>query len=310
MPFKINNKMVPYSRLKKGHGFTLLEMVLVLFLMGLVASVGLMITENVDDQAKYDETKRRMAMMREAIVGNRYRTLNGQPDISGFVADMKRLPECVKELLQQKDCNDDDLPKWKQDASTGVWSGWRGPYLYVIPESDGKRYFRDGYGNSDTSDAQNSGWKYVVSGAKIMLTSKGFDGNTSAADDISDAQWITANDWQIDTIQVRFVNNSSGALPSSQADVKLRVFLSDVSSAVESSYTIPSGAIPAGDSVVYPFSFTPSSAVPLGVHGYVVTCDTGKLFDGNCSTAVDYPDSVRYFSAAPRNTPTLDWMIP
>lgn len=80
-------------------GFTLLELVLVLFLIALMASAALLLTEGVEDQARYDETKRRMELIRKAIVGDPSRTVNGGPEISGFVADMGRLPGCVAELL-------------------------------------------------------------------------------------------------------------------------------------------------------------------------------------------------------------------
>ncbi|WP_198244184.1 type II secretion system protein [methane-oxidizing endosymbiont of Gigantopelta aegis] len=296
----------------QSDGFTLLEMVLVLFLMGLVASAGLMLTENVEDQEKYDETKRRMAMMRQAIIGNPARTINGHPDISGFVADMGRLPGCVKELLQDEDCDGNTISGWLQDASTGVWSGWRGPYIHVIPESNGKRYFRDGYGNSDASDALNSGWDYQVSGAvEVMLTSKGADG-VSSADDITDDQLITANDWRINTIQIRFVNNSSTALPASAQTVELRVVWSDKDFyKTSSSYNMTAGVIPAGSSVIVPFSFSASEAVPMGEQGYLLVCsNNNKLFDGTCTQNINYLDDVRHFTVAPRSTPVLDWIIP
>ena len=77
------------------YGFTLLEMVLVLFLIGLLASAGLLFTEGVEDQAKYDETKRRMELIRKAIIGDATRTINGAPEVSGFAADMGRLQDLV-----------------------------------------------------------------------------------------------------------------------------------------------------------------------------------------------------------------------
>ena len=297
-----------------NQGFTLLEVVLVLFLMGLVASAGLMLTENVEDQAKYDETRQRMLMMRQAIIGNSTRTLNGRPEIGGFVADMKRLPGCVRELLSSEDCDGNALALWARDASTGVGAGWRGPYLYVSPESDGQRYFRDAYGNSDASDAINSGWDYQLSGEKIGLSSKGLDGVSGTGDDVSDAELIMAADWQINSIQIRFVNNSSTALPSSAEGVKLRVILSNKDDKLDSSNTVSfaSGAIPSSGSVVKIFNFDASNAVPLGSHGYLLFCTTntsGAIFDGGCTQDIAYPDDVRYFTVAPHANHTLDWVI-
>lgn len=168
-------------------GFTLLEMLLVLFLMALVASAGLMLTEGVEDQAKYDETKRRMALIRTAIVGDPTRTVNGTPEISGFVADMGRLPNDLRELTEQAYCyttgyvTEVDCTTnggtWHEAASYALyywcsnplyltqsdcttngasWGpnpanlmvGWRGPYVQAQPEQNGYRLIRDGYGNS------------------------------------------------------------------------------------------------------------------------------------------------------------------
>lgn len=145
-------------------GFTLLEMVLVLFLVGLMASAAMMLTEGVEDQTKYDETKRRMELIRKAIVGDPTRTVNGGPEISGFVADMGRLPGCLRELLEANDCAEpaNPLTPWSIDANTGIASGWRGPYLQTLPERDGALRFRDGYGNSDADDTLNSGWNWQV----------------------------------------------------------------------------------------------------------------------------------------------------
>lgn len=163
-------------------GFTLLEMVLVLFLVGLMASATLMLTDNIEDQAKYDATKQRMEIMRKAIVGDSTRTVNGGPEISGFVADMGRLPLCVAELLAlgeeitsppesspktyESPCDvDTEITAWSHDASTGIGFGWRGPYIQVSPERSGKIRFRDGYGNSDVDDdidALNSGWTWQL----------------------------------------------------------------------------------------------------------------------------------------------------
>ncbi len=169
----------------KQRGFTLLEMLLVLLLMGLVASAGLMLTEGVEDQSKYDETKRRMELIRKAIIGDPTRTVNGAPEISGFVADMGRLPNDLRELLQIKYCYKDFptesdcttngatwyeaeaykngvcsdpayIDKADCEAVAETWTpnaaelsvGWRGPYLQVSPEHHGGLHIRDGYGNS------------------------------------------------------------------------------------------------------------------------------------------------------------------
>ena len=74
----------------KVRGFTLLEMVLVVFILGILATIPLTFIENEDGQRRYEQSRQTMSSIREAIV--KERTYRGQPLISGFVADNGRLP--------------------------------------------------------------------------------------------------------------------------------------------------------------------------------------------------------------------------
>jgi prepilin-type N-terminal cleavage/methylation domain-containing protein len=214
----------------RQQGFTLLEIVLVLFLLGLMASSTLFLTQNVEDQAKYDETKNRLKMIRTAIIGDTRRTINGRPEISGFAADMGRLPECLRELLSPVDCANSvaPLPAWGQDNDSQVWAGWRGPYLTGNSEISGQVHFRDGYGNSDTDtslggeDWKNSGWIFPEVLSDLIIVSTGFDGvitNDINSDDVPrptvtqplinplDYQVTLGNDWQ--NLDVQLYSESS-----------------------------------------------------------------------------------------------------
>ncbi|MCX4189162.1 prepilin-type N-terminal cleavage/methylation domain-containing protein [Methylophaga sp. OBS3] len=209
-------------------GFTLLELVLVLFLIGLLASAGLLFTENLESQAKYEETQKRIELIRRAIVGDLTRTVNGGPELSGFVADVGRLPLCIKELIELGDPDDDpdqfkspcasddafNLRVWQIDSDTGVGAGWRGPYISLNADKDGVKRFRDGYGNGEDADI-NFGWNWqlatgisevdtigltpplsAVQATNIHLKSDGFDidaGNDEVPIDGSD--FLTGNDW-------------------------------------------------------------------------------------------------------------------
>lgn len=227
----------------RQQGFTLLEIVLVLFLLGLMASSTLFLTQNVEDQAKYDETKNRLKMIRTAIIGDTRRTINGRPEISGFAADMGRLPECLRELLTQRYCDDsDDLPPWEQDANSQVWAGWRGPYLVGNSEISGQVHFRDGYGNSgDTSgvvsdDWKNSGWIFPEALSDFIIVSTGFDGvitNDINSDDVPrplatqqlfnpiDYQVTLGTDWQNLDVQLYSGSSNGTFIAANSLRVKL-----------------------------------------------------------------------------------------
>ncbi len=317
-------------------GFTLLEMVLVLFLMALVASAGLMLTEGVEDQAKYDETKRRMEMIRKAIVGDPTRTVNGSPEISGFVADMGRLPGCLAELLElgaekipetdpktyESPCDDSvTLTEWHVDNDTGIGSDWRGPYIAVLPERSGNLRFRDGYGNSDANDTLNSGWAFLVTSNEISLTSAGFDA-VSTDDDVRADKLVVESDWQVTDINVTFKNKSVGDLPGNDEELVLRVYLGDSTNYVDGGdgtndyFTLFGDAVAANSSISH---FSTDATIPLGRRGYAIVChdssepdsDNFVLFDGDCDSGNGVPgnNDIRKFIAVPRQNINLEWII-
>jgi len=275
MSFKLNRY--------QHRGFTLLEMVLVLFLIGLMASATLLLTEGVEDQAKYDETKHRMEIIRKAIIGDPTRTVNGRPEISGFAADVGRLPICIAELLYLGDevlpattpprfespCNPDsafDLSLWTENTDAQIWSGWRGPYIQVISERNGV-FYRDGYGNTEQGavlDAQNSGWNYEENAGVVSLSSNGYDGfgptHVSDSDDnIEEPRLIVPSDYQVSlgsdwrSVDVQFYSNSAGSFI---AEKSLRLKINSPEGGVVLDYAsaemFMSSAFPEGNDLYIP----------------------------------------------------------
>jgi hypothetical protein len=276
-------------------------------------------------------------MMRKAIVGDPTRTVNGSPEISGFVADMGRLPGCVRELIEQKDCADpaNTLTAWSIDTSTGLGFGWRGPYIHVLPERSGKLRFRDGYGNSAPSsviDAKNSGWKvFGVSATDVSVASDSFD-LTDSADNIIADPLIVSADWQVDlpaTINVTFKNQSAGDLPLADEQLVLRIYLTDLSSAIEgddgtNNYLVldASSAI-SGIPKTKNFTLNSTPTIPIGNRAYSIVCyevpatstpNDYVIFDGDCDAGNDPQNTsnIRIFSVVPRQSLNLnlDWFIP
>lgn len=337
------------STRRAAAGFTLLEMLLVLILLGLMASAGLLLSEGVEDQARYDETKRRLELIRRAIVGDPTRTVNGAPEISGFVVDMGRLPSCLAELLEPGEeitpatsprtftspCDDTvTISDWVFDTNTGIGSGWRGPYLQVLPETSGNLRFRDGYGNEGsnaTADARNAGWDYTVSGSSLSVTSLGFDA-IGTGDDVAAPQLIVGADWEVQlpaAVSVTFVNQStSNDLPDIDEKLVLRVYLSNLTDYVKgdddtnpfltlSTDTVLQG----GNRTTETFILDSSPTLPIGIRGYALVCyelpagdpNEYRIFDGRCAASNPKPDAtnIRSFSVVPRQTLTLnlDWII-
>jgi len=91
----------------KTHGFTLVELLVVMLVLVALSSITLDFTQDFAFQGRYEVTKDRYDKIKRAIIGRPDVLINGQPDISGFVADMGRLPRNIQELLVQNYCSDD-----------------------------------------------------------------------------------------------------------------------------------------------------------------------------------------------------------
>ncbi|MDP3331261.1 MAG: prepilin-type N-terminal cleavage/methylation domain-containing protein, partial [Methylococcaceae bacterium] len=220
---------------KRQQGFTLLELLVVIGLLGLVAmSISSLMVE--DQGIKRQEvTEKRWDEIRKAIIGDTSRTLNGEPMLSGYVADMGRLPANLNELLELG-----DQPVWISvplgsvtTNTTGELSGgWRGPYLYT----GGSQFFRDGWGNVDpdnTEDNKNFGWVVGLSGTvpnitDIAVQSLGFNnaagGDGYDEDSPSVATIANANGWQLNSSSVTFNVVFNKPPTADQNNLELRVY--------------------------------------------------------------------------------------
>lgn len=287
-------------------GFTLLEMLLVLFILGLLASAATVMTEGLGTQSRYDETKRRMSMVKRAIMGDPARNINGQPDLGGFVADIGRPPATLQELLVQG-----ALPAYAQDAGSGVWAGWRGPYLEAV----GPKVFHDGYGNPGNA-ADNFGWDFTVSASGVVsMGSKGAD-DADAADDLVDAALVQLEDYQqsLATVKINIHNRRGADSVAQTGNLYLRIFLPSEGDVVdEDSVAFDLLALSAVQSSQVSATFSPELEVPAGVRAFAVMCaDTGKLYDGDCDAGNAAPSAanVMQFTLAPRAQPLVfDWVL-
>ena len=151
-------------------GFSLLELLVVIGLLGIVATAATTLLIDSGEEKRKDATEKNWDAIRKAIIGDSTLNLNGSPYLSGYVADMGRLPNNIKELMSLEaglDLDGDDIaditlpqqPEWQAidlntvDGASGVkgniYGGWKGPYLY----NSGSRYFRDGWTNESKPTA-------------------------------------------------------------------------------------------------------------------------------------------------------------
>jgi prepilin-type N-terminal cleavage/methylation domain-containing protein len=170
-------------------GLTLVELLVVVFILAAIAATAVSFVDNADQQTRYDDTKTRLAAIRAAVAGRPDRSVNGEPDVAGFVADMGRLPASMQELLERG-----ALPPFSAASD----AGWRGPYLTPLPDRDGVLRYTDGFGNPWTT--------FDAAGGRLVVQSAG---GTAAPYDVEypkdGVALVEPADWRLDFLAGRTV---------------------------------------------------------------------------------------------------------
>lgn len=158
-------------------GLTLLELIVALGILAVLSTIAVSALDPLADQTRYEATQRILGTLRNATVGERsQRQINGQPIVTGFIADCGRLPTALTDLttrpagliahgLQSFDSDRDSV----NDVTLS--SGWRGPYLQF---GAGESSVLDGWGRAPLVDPD---------GGDFDFTSRGSDGDSVAPED-------------------------------------------------------------------------------------------------------------------------------
>ncbi len=113
-------------------GFTLIELVIVIIILGILASVATRQLSNTIDTAKYEQTKNELDALASAIRGSEELYEGGARTDFGYVGDVGALPPNLEALVQ----------------NPGAYATWKGPYIdRGIAADDFKR---DGWGTTYT----------------------------------------------------------------------------------------------------------------------------------------------------------------
>jgi len=164
------------SMRKRFTGFTLMELLVVLLIIGILSTVALRTIDATRDRALFDQTTKEMRELAYAMVGNPEIVANGQRVDFGFFGDMMRLPNDLRELME----NTTNSPFW------------RGPYLRreFLQDTAGYRY--DAWGNPYTFNPV-TGTIATIGNGKYPMTIRVVDSvahltNNSIIGSITDAE--------------------------------------------------------------------------------------------------------------------------
>lgn len=155
---------------KSQSGFTLIEILMALVLIGILTYVSLQVISGSVSDARFDETVQEMHVIADAIVGNKNLQEGGSRTSFGYFGDVGALPSAIGDLTTKPGT----VSAYTVSTTNRTGYGWNGPYLQT------------GDNNADyTTDAW--GTAYVYDSAAGTLKSYGADkvaGGTSFNQDI------------------------------------------------------------------------------------------------------------------------------
>jgi prepilin-type N-terminal cleavage/methylation domain-containing protein len=114
-------------------GFSLIELVIVIVVLGIVAAVAIPRFGALTENSKINATKKEMLSIKKAIIGNPEITAGGKYVDRGFEGDVGFAPSALVDLVVKPDT----VAPYDQFTRLG----WNGPYL----DSSNQNYLRDAW---------------------------------------------------------------------------------------------------------------------------------------------------------------------
>jgi len=150
--------------ISRKNGFTLIEMILVIVIMGIISTIAMKSLQSSTEQRRFETTTAEMDALARAIVGDERLVSGGVRSDFGYVGDIGSLPANLSALI----------------ANPGGYATWKGPY------------FRIDF-NENTGDYQRDAWNdsYTYTGGVTIASSGG--GSVITKQFANTAAYLTAN---------------------------------------------------------------------------------------------------------------------
>ena len=238
-------------RLLRARGLTLIELLVVIAVMSAVTLASFSYVGEDRAQIRHDDTRRRLEVLRRAIVGSDVPAWAGEFRLSGFISDNGVLPENLQQLVASpaglaprgvlrarfdrspvsSDCSSEGGDVVDVAGEGGMLvKGHRGDYLAGLAVNG---VLRDGWGNrSAGDDALNFGWRVTAASGSLAVTSLGAHnevGNGSTEWDADRGFSLDAGSWTspLGGWTVRLVNRSGADVVAGTWRASLLVFRND-----------------------------------------------------------------------------------
>ena len=132
----------------KNSGYTLIEIMIVIIIIGIITSIALKSLDSTNDIARVEETRKELDRLAEAVAGRTDLVSGGDRIDYGYVGDIGAMPPDLDALLQ----------------NPGGFTTWKGPYIRTDFSSDG---------GSEEIKKDAWGVNYLYSGGTDIISTGG-----------------------------------------------------------------------------------------------------------------------------------------